>query len=255
MENEGAAITWNGSSGHVSAPPGCKLYFAERGFFYRDGFRLDSAGVNAKSSLADFDVSPCTRRPLRIRPGYLLVLLQDEGYLAAAGESPNFSGNACFLSRIVENSALPVVVRPHPQRQPNRETAEIVHDSARWDYSPTLGAALDGAAAVATISSSAAIAAIRRGLPVLCYGAAVYAKPGVAWIMDGSPLQTWARTRQIAAGHCDLNREAQKMFVHRLAQTELRTSLLPNCILPRLAAAFTNRFAPDGAGEKYHDRD
>jgi hypothetical protein len=161
--------------------------------------------------------------------------------------SPSFASMEQLIRFVCSHSELPVRVRPHP-KSPNLKRLEQVaaHCKAEWGDSPSLEAALARCRAAACVNSSAAVAALDAGLPVLCYGNAIYRHPGAVYCLDADPVATHAATREIASGSSSLSRENIAALVERIVARQWTTSdvatRLPSLIEDLLA--MTPKVAP-----------
>ena len=200
-------------------------------------FQIDTVGANG---LASWAAEPLDCEPgpaLKVREGYLLVALQDGMYVASDDFSPWFSSSQALVAHLVAHSQVPLRFRPHPLDGPTDQARDIVagREDAGWDETGSFDEAMEGACAVATIHSTCGVDAIRAGLPVLCYGRAVYRLPGVSWPMTSSPLQTWCRTAQLKGHHCDLTAGSQAALLARLRERQWALEDLPGRLEPLLA--------------------
>jgi len=238
------AIVWNGLTPEydelrAEAEYGLPVLYAELGWLPHDTtFQLDPQGVNALASWADEPVRAPERGPLPVRDGDLLVLLQWDDDQQIRHLSPWFESMAAWL-RFLDTCVrgLPMVVRPHPAFAPGLDVLQIVERSTRmrWDGSATLAEALAGAAAVATINSSAAVQALAAGLPVLCYGRAVYRHWPAVWTMGPQPEFTTAAIRRLRHRSEVAGRGAVAAIVERIMGRQWRLDDLPWRLAPLLA--------------------
>jgi len=239
------AIAWNGLTPEyeelrAEASKGLPVLWAELGWLPHDTtFQLDPQGVNALASWADEPVRVPERGPLEVRDGDLLVLLQWDEDQQIKRLSPWFESVGAwlrFLDMCVRG--LPMVVRAHPAFAPGLDVLQIVERSTRmrWDGSATLTEALDGAAAVATINSSAAVQALAAGLPVLCYGRAVYRHWPAVWTMSPHPEFTTAAIHRLRHRTEAADRGAVAAMVERIMGRQWRLDDLPWRLAPLLAS-------------------
>jgi len=240
------AIVWNGLTPEyealrAEASKGLPVLWAELGWLPHDTtFQLDPQGVNALTSWAGDPIDTPERGPLEVRDGDLLILLQWDEDQQIKRLSPWFESMADWLRFLDANvRGLAMVVRPHPAFAPGLDALQIVERSTRmrWDTSDTLIEALEGAAAVATINSSAAVQALAAGVPVLCYGRAVYRHWPAVWTMGLDAAATTAATRRDLDGwglH-NLDRGAVAAMVERIMGRQWRLDDLPWRLAPLLA--------------------
>jgi len=215
-----------------------------KAMFVQFGWRPKATTFQVDTTLAD-GLSEWASEPLEYEPGEsapslngeMLVALQDGMYIRSDPFSPHFNTSTDLIRHLIAHSQMPLRFRPHPLDPPTDEATAMVlaSDNARWDESKTFTDALDGVCAVATIHSSTAVEALGQNLPVLCYGNAVYRHEGAVWCMDGSPLQTWCRTHQLRAAHCDLDTNAQAAMVQRLMARQWTVDDLPGRLETEIA--------------------
>jgi hypothetical protein len=240
------AILWNGA--HPRYQPavaalqarGTQIVYVELGWHPQKGtIQIDTAGINARASWAAEPLRTTSRTPLAVRQhGDLLVVLQLDRDTQITQLSPHFGNMRSFVEFVSRHSALPVRLRAHP-RQPagtfdSRPLARGPQcGAAIWDDSPSLVAALAGAKAVATINSSCGVEALAAGLPVLCYGEAIYRHAGAVYCLTDDPQETLEATSQLAAGRCSLFREPMAELIARIAARQWQLDEIPKR-LPKL---------------------
>jgi hypothetical protein len=224
------AILWNGS--HPAYAPvveslrqrGAKLLFVELGWHPQRGtIQIDPVGINARASWAEArsqqPKAPSSGRvPLSVKPdGDLLVVLQLDRDTQITQLSPWFANMRSFVEFVCRHSALPVRLRAHPREQPEESFRRRVMElGGRWDESPSLAVAMAQAKALACINSSCGVEALAVGLPVLCYGQAIYRENGAVLCLDNDPAETRAVTEALSNGECDVYREVMETVVHRI---------------------------------------
>lgn len=197
-------------------------------------YQVDPRGVNASASWASDPIDVEGNTPLPIRPaGDLLLLMQLDNDTQITEHSPWFGSMEQLIRLVGSCSALPVRVRLHP-KSPNREQIrKLTADAgAEWDHSPSLEAALARCRAAACVNSSAAVAALDAGLPVLCYGNAIYRHPGAVYCLDADPEATTAATSEIAGGNCSLSQEKIAALVERIIARQWTTAEVPARLPP-----------------------
>lgn len=209
------------------------LYVQDGWFPKGPTFQLDTVGANGLASWAAEPLRSKWGRHIEIGEGDLLVALQEGLYIESNDFSPWFSSACEFVEHLVACSQTPLRFRAHPRNPPTSEMLDITAGH-KWDTNPTFAGAMKGACAVATIHSTCGMEAMRAGLPVLCYGKAAYRCEGAAWCMTDSPIQTWARTTQLAAKHCDLTYANQRAVLRRILRHQQTVEDLPDCLAPFL---------------------
>ncbi|MCK4625078.1 MAG: hypothetical protein KAV00_07195 [Phycisphaerae bacterium] len=209
------------------------LYVQDGWFPKGPTFQLNTIGANGTSSWARKPLRVKRGKYLTVRKGDLLVALQEGLYIESNDFSPWFSSSLDLIRHLITHSHLPLRFRLHPRNPPTTPMRAIVEAAGYgWDTSPTFADAMKGACAVATIHSTCGLEAIAAGLPALCYGNAVYRHAGAVWPMTDSPLQTWTRTSQLAAGHCDLDNASQRAIIRRIYRHQHTVDDLPGCLMP-----------------------
>ena len=176
-----------------------------------------------------FNLTDSGRR-LKVRDGDLLVIMQDEVNLNNHRDvSPFFQGNADFVKHMIAYSRVPVRVRKHPdypRTSPAMDSVEHA-ENACWDDSPTIEAAIERAQAVAVIDSHCGVRAMQAGIPVLCYGMAIYRLPGLTWRCSIPTDTTWY-TGMLRGGTCDLDAGRIEGFLRILTEKTWYLSDLPD---------------------------
>lgn len=204
--------------------------FAELGWLPQDGcFQLDPRGINAEASWAQEPPVYVPASHLGRRRGDLLVVLQDEDdmQIRLPSLSP-YQEMLPWLQKLRVKSAVPLRVRFHPRARVNPNIVGWLsrHPAVRVDGHESFEAALDGAMAVATINSTCGLEAIQAGVPVLCYGQAVYRVPYVSYTVNGR-LTTSAITGELKRGECSLCPEAMQQFIERIKSHQWVLADLP----------------------------
>ena len=134
---------------------------------------------------------------------------------------------APWVHMLAEQSALPLRVRPHPQAAFPFELVRELHNSgAKLDESPTVEDAFEGACAVATINSTCGLQAIEAGLPVLCYGEALYRQPYVCYCVDDEK-DTSTITEGLQTKDCHLCPDAMAHMVAMVKEHQWTIADLP----------------------------
>ena len=223
-----AAFVWNGlnrpwqGAARAARDDGAAVFVMERGFFDRlRHTQIDHVGFNHAASWASrvreaapADGAERFRRvwgdvpaPVRVREGYLLVLLQtgDDSQLRDSEVR-----DMAVLASAAEASAptdMAVRLRAHPEsawRWNGRRAAMI---------DGTLEEALRGAAFCLTVNSNAGNEALAAGCPVLCVGPALYAMAGAAMLTHRANLAgriAWMRD-------CRFDEALVKNYLYHLA--------------------------------------
>lgn len=200
-------------------------------------YQVDPRGVNASASWAREPIEVECSTPVRVRPhGDLLLLTQLDNDTQITEQSPWFASMDQLIRFICSASALPVRVRPHP-KSPDMERLQVVvaECGACWDDSPSLAAAVARGRAAACVNSSAAIAALDAGMPVLCYGNAIYRHPGAVYCLDQDPSATLAATGEVASGKCSLSQEKIAALVQRIVNRQWTVPEVPNRLPPLIS--------------------
>jgi hypothetical protein len=209
---------------------GAATLMVELGWHPQAGhYQVDPQGVNASASWAKTPLEVEGNTPLPVRAtGDLLVLTQLDDDTQITNHSPHFRSMEEFVRFVCSASALPVRVRPHPKTPDMTRLREAVRQcGASWDDSPTLNAALQACRAAACVNSSAAVAALESGLPVLCYGSAIYRHRGVVYCLDGEIENTRAATGEILQGRTALVRERLSAMVRRIVGKQWSVADVP----------------------------
>ena len=237
-----AAVLWNGFHPVYSRPRkqlkqwGARTIFAELGWLPQDGtFQLDPAGVNAGASWVAERVGQRTGELVQVASGDLLVCLQDDNDSQMC-YSPWFAGAQPFLEHLAHHAQLPMRIRAHPLFPARGGAKRIVAGYPRmtWDDSPTLDQSMGRARAMAVINSTCGLAALQAGLPLLCFGRAVYSQPGAVWQFDGTLKWTYSRTMQLKHRRCDLDRGTQQATLRWVLGHQYTAADLPGCLAAHL---------------------
>lgn len=230
-----------------------KLVFLELGWLPQGTtFQLDGGGINALANWAgSLDPKP-TGEPVSARPGDLLVALQSDSDMQLLWKSlsPWFQAANPFLKHLAEHSQLPMRIRPHPTAGCHPSTIKFVEECDRmtWDAAPTLEESMESAAAVAVINSTCGLRALEIGLPVLCYGSAIYRYPGAVYCMSDNGAETARVTGDLKVhrlhaavprdaqlcGTCELDKGAQRAVIEHILQHQYTLDDLPGCLEPFL---------------------
>ena len=96
---------------------------------------------------------------------------------------------------------------------------------------------MSGARALACVNSSCGVEALGTGLPVLCYGQAIYRHPGAVYCLDDDPQATRDATESLAAGRCDLFREPAAEVVSRIVSHQWPVAEIPRRLPPLVEQA------------------
>jgi hypothetical protein len=161
--------------------------------------------------------------------------------------SPHFRNMRDFVAHLCRHSALPVRVRQHPLAPPDLDLERLVVASGgSIDKSRNLAEAMASCKALACVNSSCGIEALDHGLPVLCYGEAVYRHPGAVYCLDADGPATRAATTELAAGECSLSVERMQETVERVLSRQWKLDEIPGRFPPLLASVLSaRRLAPN----------
>lgn len=198
---------------------GATILFVELGWFPQKGtIQVDSQGINCAASWVSEPLrSAGVTKLARNSNGDLLLLLQDDRDTQITHHSPWFANMFEFVSHVAQFSKLPVRVRPHPRRETDKRVIDLVKKHGlELDRSQTLGDALDECRGVACINSSAAVEALARRLPVMCYGHAIYRHEGAVYCLDDDARQTRRITAALQGNCCELYQERVDEVVARI---------------------------------------
>ena len=116
------------------------------------------------------------------------------------------------------------------------------------DACQSLSQALHECRAVACINSSAAVEAMARCVPVLCYGRAIYRHAGAVYCLDDHGEGTRHVTAALAAGESELYLESISEVVERIVAQQWRVDQIP-ARLPAIVEAVT-KAAPAGVANR-----
>ena len=229
------AFIWNGLH-HVynnALKNNCRFIFCENGWLPPgETIQIDPDGINFGASWAKESIDYIRSETVPVRGGKLLVTLQSNGDSQIREYSPWFANDIEFVKHLLRYSQIDIRVRPHPVVGANDAMKRLVMitDGLEYDDSHTIEEAFDKASAVACINSTCGIQAIQAGLPVLCYGEAMYRHERVVWCMDNSGLTTYCRTQQLKHGRCNLFVNAQKAMTDRVLSHQYTIDQIPNAI-------------------------
>lgn len=230
------AILFNGAHDTYEKPLrklrrcGAKLLFVELGWYPQLGtFQLDTRGINAAASWVNRPLTAIGRRELPPRPaGDLLVLLQHDSDTQITDHSPWFADMYGFVAHLSQHSELPLRVRAHPRHPPGDKLIQMMaHCGCRMDTCQNLSQALHECRAVACINSSAAVEAMAQGVPVLCFGRAIYRHPGAVYCLGNHGGNTRRVTAAIAAGESELYFESVNEVLERIMAQQWRMEQIP----------------------------
>ncbi|MBN1589849.1 MAG: hypothetical protein JW888_10075 [Pirellulales bacterium] len=230
------AIVWNGMIAKYGRPlaklrrRGAKILFAELGWYpQRDTFQIDPQGVNAGVSWCLEPIDCRERTPLRVPDAEdLLVILQFERDTQLSHYSPWYPSMVEFVRDLCAYSRLPVRIRAHPHHPASRKLTQLIEKlGGRWDRSSSLSEALANARAVACINSSSALESLARGVPVLCFGEAIYRHPGVVYCLGRDPQQIRIVTEALRRGQCDLYQERIDALLQRVRERQWAVAQIP----------------------------
>jgi hypothetical protein len=202
---------------------GTTPFFVELGWYPQQStLQVDHQGINADASWCREPLAAASQTPLPVRKhGDLLVLLQHEGDTQITRQSPYFRSMAGFVGYLQRYARMPLRVRPHPAVPPSLEVRTLVgRYGLAWDNSTSLDQSLGCCRAVACINSSAAVAALAAGLPVLCFGQAIYRHPGCVYCLNADGAALAEVTGELAAGQCQLARERVTGMLHRIVRRQ-----------------------------------
>lgn len=191
--------------------------------------QIDPAGINARASWARAPLHVVGQTPLATRPtGNLLVVLQLDTDTQITQQSPWFRSMRQFLDFLCLHSRLPLCVRAHPKSKDVDSLRELaLSRGAEWDQSASLAEAFRHSRAVACINSSGGVEALSHGLPVLCYGNAIYRHPGAVYCLDDRPEATRAVIDELAAGQCSLQAERVTAALKRVMDHQWTVAEIP----------------------------
>jgi hypothetical protein len=217
---------------------GVATLMVELGWHPQEGhYQVDPSGVNASASWAREPLEADGKTPLAVRSsGDLLLLLQLDQDTQITEHSRHFARMDQLIEFVAKASALPVRVRCHPKSPDLVRLKRIAAEcGASWDDSPSLAASLARCRAAACINSSAAVAALDAGLPVLCYGNAIYRHAGAVYCLGEDALETRRTTQALIRGECSLHREKVAAMVERIVERQWTLAEVPRR-LPQLLA-------------------
>lgn len=200
-----AAVVWNGEHWLYDELRSRRipLLRCEMGWLPHAGtFQVDWAGINGFASWASEPLSRSDGTPIPPRKGDLLLCLQVARDTAITRQQAPASNLFLWVKQILKESRLPVRLRHHPAEPLHEVFRSVMQQAgnAAEDDSDSLAESVDRAAAVAMVSSSAGVEVIAAGVPVLCYGRAVYRHPGAAVCLYGAGGETERATQAIVDG-------------------------------------------------------
>jgi hypothetical protein len=133
-----------------------------------------------------------------------------------------------LVSHLYRHSELPLRVRSHPRHPPSDRLVQLIaRRGCRMDAGPSLSRALQECRAVACINSSAAVEAMAKHVPVLCYGRAIYRHEGAVYCLDGNGDRTRRTTASLAAGLSELYVEPINEVLNRIVSQQWRIEQIP----------------------------
>jgi Capsule polysaccharide biosynthesis protein len=218
--------------------------FVELGWHPQAGhYQVDSSGVNAAASWCREPLPITNSVPPELRAkGDLLVLLQLDGDTQITRHSPWFGNMQSFVQFLARHSQMPVRVRPHPL-QADQAVVRTLAESygLSWDENAQLSDSLSTAKAVACINSSAAVLAMEQGLPVLCYGEAVYRHAGAVYRLTAESTATERVTLELQNGKCSLSSDGMASMVARIQAQQWRPAEASQRLPPLIAELLASR--------------
>ncbi len=240
-----AAVIWNGLKPRYQLPVKTlrreKIPFLlmEVGWHPQKGtYQLDWQGINTDASwVSDLLQQKFPKQsPIQLSrlSSDLLVVMQNDADSQITHYSPHFKNMEAFLRFLIDVSKLPLRVRFHPRHPPGYGLRKLIRKNRHRlviDQSNSLSAALDTAVAVACVNSSSAVEAMQRGVPVLCFGDAIYRVPDAVYCLSDDSNAVNQVTQSLLNGQCDLGIAAVEKVVsaiecHQLSLDELRIPLL-----------------------------
>lgn len=223
---------------------GTATLMVELGWHPQEGhYQVDPRGVNVSASWAREPLEVERETPLKVRSsGDLLLLLQLDDDTQITEHSRHFARMDRLIEFVTKASALPVRVRCHPKSPEVARLKKLADQcGASWDDSPSLADSLARCRAAACINSSAAVAALDAGLPVLCYGNAIYRHKGAVYCLGDEPLETRRATEEVFSGRCSLHREKIAAVVQRIVERQWTLEEVPKRLPGLLAEQFAAR--------------
>ena len=199
-----------------------KIFYAEMGWFpHLDSYQIDCGGINAAASWASEPVYADGDR-LNVSGDKLLVLLQDPRDTQVKAAMSPWITMVGMLEHLCAYSRMKVVVRRHPWVDPGSLVIALMQRyRLNFDCSENLKEAAHRYRAFATINSSAAVELMHYGMPILCYGKAVYRHEYAAYCMHGDPAETAAVTDQLSNGECFLLSGSMSAVVDRIRSHQI----------------------------------
>ena len=207
--------------------------------------QVDFNGINADVSWANDSLGNVSDSPIKLKPGKLLVPLQNDEDVSIRSQSPWFSCMFQFLKYLGEHSTMPLIIRKHPRHiaKTDRRVIRLVEGSKKmvWDQSPSLTVALGNARAVATINSTSGLEAIAAGCPVLCFGHAIYRRDDVVICLDNGAKRTRRAIEAIVKGKISLNAGNMQAFIELVKSKQIHRNDTPALVVSMLKALKDNK--------------
>jgi uncharacterized protein YlzI (FlbEa/FlbD family) len=245
------AILFNGA--HAKYRPavdrlrerGTPTLFVEFGWHPQLGtIQIDARGINAWAAWVAEPLGSIGRQPLALQDGDLLVALQHDRDTQITQHSPWFKNMVEFVEHVARASAMPVRLRRHPRHAVDERLFAVAEQwGCVWDESPSFSAALQTCRAVACVNSSSGVEALSRGMPVLCYGEAIYRHAGAVYCLNDDLEATTSVTEELKAGVCSVFQERVHEVLSRIAEHQWRVEEIGER-LPGLITAILEQAGP-----------
>jgi len=204
-------------------------------------FQVDTRATNGLASWVDEPLPESDGGTVEVPEGPLLVAMQGGMYMKSPEFSPWFGYTEDFAAHMIQHAQCDLRLRFRPLDNINptiKEQARRRTDiRIGFDTTPDFKQSMRECCGVATVHSTCGMEALEEGLPVLCYGKAPYRHDGAVWCMDSSPLKTWCRTAQLAAGHCNLTLGKQRAVLQRLYDRQWVVQDLPHRLAVKIEEA------------------
>jgi len=249
------AILFNGA--HAKYRPvverlrerGTPMLFVELGWHPQAGtIQVDPQGINADAAWVSQPLASIGRQPLRLQGNDLLVALQHDRDTQITQHSPWFKNMLEFVEFVARASTMRVRLRKHPRHAADERLYALAEQlGCVWDMSPSFSAALEKCRAVACVNSSSGVEALSRGLPVLCYGKAIYRHAGAVYCLDDDPQATARVTEELRSGVCSVFEERVTEVLARIAEHQWRVEEM-GARLPSLIAKTMEQAGPSTSG-------